>query len=375
MKQIKTLLMIGFFLPLTGCWDAHEIQELNFVTIMGIDYRDEKYILYVQMLDFSTIAKQETGKPAQLTPLYIGKGSGRTIIDAVNNLYQTSQQKINWAHLNAIIYSESVLQHGIEKVEQSLKRYGEFRYTPWMFGTKEPIEKILSTTGFFQTPPIYTILFKPTDTYNQYSYIKPMRFHQFISKYKEPGGTALLPSISIDENDWREPLETSKPKITQKINGAFPVSKGEYKEWLSYEELSGLRWTQAETKNTNVDIIDNGKIKGTVQITAPSSKVNVAINRENVHFNIKVKVKGTLIDLEEQLSLKKIEALVTKQIEKEIWSTYENGIDKKVDVYNLKNSLFHNRVNPDHLKNYPITGDSLKGVEVNFQLESKSVYN
>ncbi|MFS0883563.1 Ger(x)C family spore germination protein, partial [Metabacillus niabensis] len=283
MRQLIILLITLILLILTGCWDEQEISDVNYVSTIAIDYKDEKYIIYVQILDFTNVAKTEGGKSGQPVPLYIGKGSGRTFNDAIFNLYRTSQQTINWSHIGAIIYTEPVLEKGIKKVEESLKKNGEFRYTPWMFGTKESIEKILSSTGFFQLPPIYTILYKPTDTYHQYSYIKPMRFHKFISIYNEPGGTALLPSISIDETDWKESTTEPKTKNTLKINGAFPVSEGNYREWLSYEELIGLRWTQTNIKNTPVDIIDNNKIKGVVRITSSSVKINAVRDGEKFH--------------------------------------------------------------------------------------------
>ena len=375
MKQFKVILLIGFSFLLTGCWDSHEIEEIEFATSIGIDYRDEKYLIYAQTLDFTNVAKQESGKPAEPAPLYIGKGSGHTIIDAIDDLYRHLQQPMKWPHRGAIIYPESVLQQGLEKVEQGLKRYGEFRYTPWMFGTKGSIEKILSVTGFFHLPPIYTILYNPTNIYDVYSYIEPMRMHKFISIYKEPGGTVLLPSIDIDETDWKETVQTPKPKITLKINGVFPVNQGKYKEWLSYRDIIGLRWLQTATNHTPVEIIEDNKTKGIVRITDPSFKINVVKNGESVHFNIIVEAKGALRDLQEPLSSKKIEVLVAKQIEKEIRSTYKNSINKKVDVYNLKNLLFHHRVKPSQLKNYPLTTDSLKEIKVKFHLESRGVFN
>ncbi|GGA43445.1 MULTISPECIES: Ger(x)C family spore germination protein [Psychrobacillus] len=374
MKQSKILIICFILLFLTGCWDEKEIGEVDYITTLGIDYKDENYIIYVQMLDFSNVAKQEVSKVSQPATLYIGKSSGKNINDAVYNLYRTTQQQVNWSHVGAIIYSESVLKKGIENVEQSLIKHGDFRYTPWMFGTTESIEEILSTTGFFQLPPLYTILYKPNDMYKIYSYIEPMRMHRFISEYKEPGGTALLPSLTINETDWKQSVEEPKSKKVLQINGAFPVSNGTYKEWLSYEEIAGLRWTQTQTQSTPVDIVIGDEIKGTVRIMKPSAKVDLIRKGNDFHFNINVEAEGTLIDLEDQLSLKKIQELVSKQIEKEIRTTYLKGIDKDADVYNLKNVLFHDRIKPEQLNDYPLTADSLNKITVNFILKSKGAY-
>lgn len=110
MKQSKILIICFILLFQTGCWDEKEIGEVDYITTLGIDYKDENYIIYVQMLDFSNVAKQEVSKVSQPAPLYIGKSSGKNINDAVYNLYLTTQQQVNWSHVGAIIYSESVLK-------------------------------------------------------------------------------------------------------------------------------------------------------------------------------------------------------------------------------------------------------------------------
>ena len=376
MRTRSKILFICFIVLFqAGCWDAKEIGEVNYITTLGIDYKEENYIIYVQMLDFSSVSKQETGKISQPTPLYIGKASGKNINDAVYNLYRTSQQQVNWSHVGAIIYSDSVLKKGIQKVEESLIKHGDFRYTPWIFGTKESIEELLSATGFFQLPPVYTILYKPKDPYQLLSYIQPLRMYRFISDYSEPGGTALLPSISINETVWKQSVDKPETKKVLQINGAFPVSNGKNKEWLSYEEISGIRWIQSQTQNTPVNILVDDVNKGTVRIKKPSAKIEVVRNDRSFHFNITVDAKGTLLDLEDPLSLEKIQELVSKQIEKEIRNTYLKGIEKDADVYNLKNLLFHDRVELEQIKNYQLTEESLNEITINFTLNSMGAYD
>lgn len=47
----------------TGCWDMKTIQDTNYMTAIGFDFKDGKYIVYGQMLDFASVAKQEGGSP------------------------------------------------------------------------------------------------------------------------------------------------------------------------------------------------------------------------------------------------------------------------------------------------------------------------
>uniref|UniRef100_UPI0030819BA5 Ger(x)C family spore germination C-terminal domain-containing protein n=1 Tax=Virgibacillus salexigens TaxID=61016 RepID=UPI0030819BA5 len=95
---------------------------------------------------------------------------------------------------------------------------------------------------------------------------------------------------------------------------------------------------------------------------------------KNFQFNIQLKASGSVTDLEEQLPMKEIENLVRQQMKKEIRETYEVGIEKGVDLYNIKNKLFHDRVKPDQLKNYPLTKEKLNKITVDFHLETEGIY-
>src|SRR5699024_4365655 len=314
MRLVKTcILLIVLLIILTGCWDERQISEVNYITALGIDYQDENYIIYVQMLDFSNVAKQEMGKASENPPLYIGKASGKTINEAINNLYRTSQQAVNWAHISAIIYSDAIIKKGVEDAELSLRKSGKFRYPSWMFCTKDSIEDILSLSGFYQLPPIYTTLYKPMDIFNEYSYIMPLRMHKFVSLYKEPGGTAILPSISINDKSWKESKEDIKPKQILEIDGVFPVSDGKSKEWLAFNEVPGLQWTQDKTNKTIIDIRTEGDVIGSVRILKPAVKFLIDRGNNDFRFNIQIKASGSVTDLEEQLSMKEIEKLVRQQ--------------------------------------------------------------
>nr|WP_144928765.1 Ger(x)C family spore germination protein [Paenibacillus bovis] len=359
---------------LSGCWDETQIAEVNYATAIGIDYVDEKYILYVQMLDFSNVAKPDSNKQIEDPPLFIGKSSGRTFNEAINNLYKTSQQPFYWGQIGAIIYSESVLENGIDKVQQAIQRNGEFRYTPWMFGTKDSLRKMLGVSGFFHLPPIYTILYSPKDSYEIYSYIRPLLMHKFISIYKDPGGTAILPSITIDDNSWKELATGEKTKDTLKINGGFQISGNTYLGWLSYDELKGLRWMEAGTKMTPVQIIEDGKQLGVVEITKPRREIHIERDGTDAIFQFTVNAKGKLVDLEEEQSQTKIEKLAEKQIKEDILTTYEKALEKDIDIYNLKSKLFRNGMKPEHLKEFKLSQDTIRKIDVTVHLESKGIY-
>ncbi|WP_337970566.1 Ger(x)C family spore germination C-terminal domain-containing protein, partial [Virgibacillus salexigens] len=92
-----------------------------------------------------------------------------------------------------------------------------------------------------------------------------------------------------------------------------------------------------------------------VPILEPTVKLIIKRGNNNFQFNIQLKASGSVTDLEEQLPMKEIENLVRQQMKKEIRETYEIGVEKGVDLYNIKNILFHDRVKSDQLQNYSLT--------------------
>ena len=48
---------------LTGCWDQRELHHVLYINSLGIDFKDNNYIIRPQFINFSNIAKQEGALP------------------------------------------------------------------------------------------------------------------------------------------------------------------------------------------------------------------------------------------------------------------------------------------------------------------------
>ncbi len=151
MKGLKLFTVVMVLLTITtGCWNIREVQDINYATAIGVDYSDGKCIMYVQMLDFSSVAKLEGQQKLSEAPVWVGKGTGKSFTEAANSLYSTSQKKLLWGHVSAIVFSERILkQNKYRDVLELLDRYREIRYLVWAFSTRESIEDIFNNTPFF----------------------------------------------------------------------------------------------------------------------------------------------------------------------------------------------------------------------------------
>lgn len=229
MKAAAVFLLVPL---VTGCWNMHELEHMYYAHAIGIDFQEGQYKLYVQILDFSTLGKQEGGgaKKGSIGGAWVGEGSGRSIQSALHNLYASSQRRIYWGHLNSIVLSEEILKLGVHEVMDILTRYNELRYTLWVFGTRGPLKNILLASPILEASPVYPLLGDPNDLYSQSSFIAPVHLYRLISDMKERGRTPLLPLIQLTQGHWadKEEIYTSLG-----LEGVAVLSDDKWIGWLA----------------------------------------------------------------------------------------------------------------------------------------------
>ncbi|GIP33224.1 Ger(x)C family spore germination protein [Paenibacillus sp. J2TS4] len=337
--MIKRRLLIGLtaILLLSGCWDIKDLQDVNYAVSVGLDYKQGKYIIYAQYIDFSFVSKQETGKVSEPPLQWVGKGEGETIDLAMNNLFNTTQQRTMWSHITNVVLTNDMLTHGLENVEETLSRFREIRYTPWVYGTHESIEDIYTTPGFFNFTVLNTILNEPMEHYEQKSYIKPMRYVRFISIFREPDQTILLPSISVNKDQWKKNNKNEK-KLA--VNGVFAIKNNTLKGWFDKESLVGLRWMEPSTVRSPLAIKNDGKIIAVISAGRPKIGIRYIAEEESPHFSITLKLEGELFESLDSITESELIEKAQQKIKEEVMTTYENGLKHNVDLYSLEHVLY-----------------------------------
>lgn len=336
-QRLRLIACLAVLLLLTGCWDIKDLQTINYVTSIGLDYEDGQFIVYAQLLDFTSVAKLESGKVSEPPQQWVGKGTGATINLAMNNLYNTMQQKTLWSHVDSMVVSSSFLEHGLTEMADTLFRFREIRYTPWIYGTSDSIEQIFTTPGFFNLSKLITLLSEPMDNYEQKSYIAPMKYIRFISEAREPDKTILLPSIVVNRNQWKRNEQTER-KLA--IDGAFAIQNHTLKGWFDKESLTGLRWMESETTRTPLSIEKDGKTEAVITMGTPKIDIQVVEGTAEPQFSIRIRINGSVIEMFDSFTEKELIEKAQEQIETEIRSTYNKGLKTKTDLYSLGHVLY-----------------------------------
>ncbi|MGD6842489.1 Ger(x)C family spore germination protein [Bacillus infantis] len=368
-KFAIALMAIILLFSATAC-DIAEIENQNFATALGVDYQDGKYHLYIQMLGLGSVAKSEGGEKAP-PEVYVSESSGETFIDAFFKAYGTAQERFLWAHVTAIVLSEAALEKGLDSVFDGLTRYYEFRPTPWIFGTKEPLIDILSTGGFFNQTSLNTILHSPESTYKQNSTIRPIKLNQFAREFFEPACTSYVPSLTIVQTQWKK-NKKNEPKLA--FNGAFFLADQKYKGYYSYDQIRGIRWLTPETLRAPLLLPNEKKPEFLAVLEDQSIKVQTEKQGESFRFTIFYYANGIISNRIRNniINPDSMEEYTKKGVIKEIRQLYQLGIEHDIDFLNLEHQLYrHYHSDWKKLKDQQnlLTEDSLKAIEAYITLE------
>lgn len=368
-KTVRLLLAAAVLICLPGCWDMREIQEISYVTALGVDFRDEKFIIYAQMLDFTSVAKSEGGKPSESIPVWVGRGEGKTLNDAISQLYTTNQQQISWSHVTALVMTEAILEpKRMEKIFDLTNRSNEIRYTKWIFGTRNHIEELFTTTPFFQLSPLHSLLHEPAESYKQHSFVHPIQFSNFISSYREKGATVVLPSLSVSSANWSENMQ-QHPLL--EFDGVYFLHNKKKQIWLPREDILGLRWLASHATSAPIQISENNDVVGSIIMEEPRSAVEMVKRNGEVTFKIKLNLIGMIRNMDSNVSSMKMKQLGEKALEDQITRTFRIAARQGVDPYQFSQHLYRydNKLwNKLEKEGRIISDESLEDVQVNLSL-------
>jgi spore germination protein KC len=116
---------------LTGCWGRKELQELVFVTGIGVDWNKETELFdltveVVRMLFVPRPGEQPGANPRE-RPYYYVFVSGRTASEALLHLQRTRARQLQFTHLQTVIFGEEAARRGTGDMVDYLWRFYQTR--------------------------------------------------------------------------------------------------------------------------------------------------------------------------------------------------------------------------------------------------------
>ncbi|MEZ7172255.1 Ger(x)C family spore germination protein [Sporosarcina sp. OR05] len=364
MKRKLIFLLLLTMAVLSGCWDSNEPERMLYINGIGVDFKDGQYQLYAQIIDFTNVAKSEEPL-SDLPQVEVGHATGRTVDEAIFQLYHSIDQKVFWGHMSYIVVSEEVMKNDeLSPIIDLFIRYRETRYQIWVYATKDSVEEVLLLRPVINRAITLSKLGDPENSFKQESFIDPMNIRKVIIDMNEPSHEAMIPLIRIDEN-WTSINEAIKAPVLAGVGVATPNG---FKGFIEGDDVRGMQWMSNDTERGQITFKDDSDKAITVNIEKVKLKVEPVVRGEDFFFDVDVELEATISVIEGQVTIDEIREGIIKKVKKEITKTYETALKKDIDIYRLSEQVY--RKNLKAWKQHHIDGkvelheDSIRNLNV-----------
>ena len=259
MRKILLLLLLLPIILITGCSSYTELNDLGLVSLLGIDYKNEKYQIYVTIMEGSqddgTLEKSQTYFYSEAT----------TLEEAFQKITLQSDKKIYLSHIDCLLVTEDLINNKLKNMIFNFLNNNESRNNFNIVLVKNEIK------DYFDQDITADTINKLVEINNKESgTITKMDFEEFL-KNLLVDSNSTIPTISYDNEHL-------------KVEGFTLIMDYQVFSYLSTDEslllnLLNNKVTHAIWKNTTIyeseAVIrtNNNKITITINITTDNPKV------------------------------------------------------------------------------------------------------
>ncbi|MFJ7639147.1 Ger(x)C family spore germination protein [Peribacillus sp. NPDC097206] len=369
-KFIPLLVLIIF---LSGCWDSNEPERLVYAHGVGVDYKDGKVVVYLQIINLQGLAKTEAGgDPSSQNASDVGTGTGDTLEEAIFDLYHTSDRRIYWGHLSFVIFSDEALNAGgFKKTVDFLDRYRETRYRIFFYMTKESVKEAMLVAPIENISLAFSKLSDPEGNYKQSSFIPPINLRELIIEMDEPAYFVSIPRMKVTKQ-WSGQKEKKKDLLLDSI---AVISENKIKTIFPTRAMKGARLVNKNFVRDSVTLFPGTRQDTSVIVYEKKVKMKPVIEKDGkVRFHIKMKLKSSIETMKVDSSPKEYERELKRILKKEIKYTYKYAKEKKVDLFRLSETLYRKDIKKwkeiQKDGEIPLEDDTIKSIKIEVNLQN-----
>ncbi|BFH51694.1 Ger(x)C family spore germination protein [Bacillus cereus] len=295
-------------LPLTGCWDRREVNDMVIAVAMGVDRAEEGYTVSAQVVDPAEIASK---KGSGRAPVTVYKERGKTVFEAVRRMTTMSARKIYFSHLRMFLIGEEAARQGIGHAIEFISRDHEFRTDFYIAIARESrAEEILKDYPAIEKIPADKMFSSLEMSSKSWAATGTVKLDELISDLMTAGKTPVITGIrylgDIEEGKTRKNVQATESPAQLKYDGMAVIRKDKLVGWLDEEESKGYNYIKGSVRST-VGVIPCPGEEGNLALEniRTSSRVHVNRGSRTPKINIHVKVianigetqcKGNLAD-------------------------------------------------------------------------------
>ncbi|WP_158735559.1 Ger(x)C family spore germination protein [Alteribacillus sp. YIM 98480] len=344
LRKSQLLLLLLLLCPLlNGCWDQREVNDLLYVVAVGIDKpedvtENEQVEVTIQFAIPSNVRGDQTGgmgggggKAVEQRTL-----TGATIMDAMSKLQQETSRQIFWGHNEVIVIGDRLAKENLHEHIDFFARYPEPRLQSRVFIVNGNAKELLNVDLLLESIPSEKL-----KDLSSLQVMQDVTLKDFLQKLSKNHRGASAPLVQ------KKTTETGDEKLA--LNGTAILKNNKMVGSIDAEATRGLLWVLDEIDLATVTI--QPEKEGKISFNLIRSRTSLQPVIENGKWKITVSIQtdddvaenGTNLNVMSPNTVKNLEILLEKELEKRIYLTLEKvQRGMKADVFNFGDA-FHRK--------------------------------
>ncbi len=366
MRKISLILIVILLsIYFTACYDAHEIGDYGYVTVMGIEQgASDRYRVTFQIPKFGQSGGGESkGTNKEDEGMNIISVDAPSVISAITIVNTNTSKTINLMHLKAIVISEDLALSGkVVEYIGSLVRYRHIRRTTSVIICKGTAEEFVSAMKPYEGELITQTVEELMENSKTIGFFPKITLDDFYDSLKVPYHALLGTYGAVNKEDkfisGGTTFEGESSNSGDYYAGDIPRKGGQEIELFGSTVFDGSKMVGKLTGlETQALLLVRGELKEAIfsfkDPEAPEMVVNIGfsefdkrevdidLNGDRPKIQVKLKMEGDILSIQSGINYenpdkkKILEDACKKYITEEIKKTFDKCKEFKADVFNF----------------------------------------
>ena len=273
MKKIIIFILsiLVFPIVLGGCthdFSRKEIDEIDMVLLLGIDYSDGQYTLNALYSTGGGADPEKSGAGGEK----IAEGKGRTAFAALEDLKQKNKKTITLAQTGTFLIGEGAAENGLGESLDFLTREETTKMEGLIYVIKDKSAADFIKEGQKNKQTIHEDLEAIKQKQKEYVTRMDNSVVNILNDIKQSYSSVMIPYLLADKSGYQ-------------IKGYTVFDKLKLKDYLDHDTSSGVNFFRNIIRNYPV-YLDNDKVN--LLITYTNTKLKTKVQEDAVSVHVKV---------------------------------------------------------------------------------------
>lgn len=319
----KIIILLFLILSLSGCYDYKEVNELSIVSGIGIDYKDNEYIITLEVLNDSG------DKNSVKTKSFTVTSKGKNLSEAIENTSALLTKRAYLPHTKLLVVSKTIAKDKLTSIYDYMLRNTYIHEKLNVVISDNPKELMSNITEKIPTPSLSIVKLINSNEYSTNTGIHKT-IYELVTDSLSFGKDSCLNEISYDnENE------------TFIIDGLAILSNDKYKLTINNELANYYNILSNISKKNIITTTINGQ-SFAVALHNPDIKIDVGKDKITINANLKAKDydNPTNIVVRDAKNLEEINKLLNEEFSNKVLEFIKILQDNNSDILGFAHSYY-----------------------------------